>query len=139
MKRKVDLVETTKPKLWHKLSSMGNEIGNVLKWITALGIAVTLIIQVRDAKKVLYEDHQTIISVPTKIESMRREYDVRWKEQGRLDSAQNKQIGNNPELKAFMEAQQHTLDLVLQEIKKNGNNNYYQDGEYPMSMTQLPK
>jgi hypothetical protein len=138
MKRKVDLTETTKPNLWQRLSSYGNIIGNILKIGTAIGILYgifSLVYQGKAVVNMVNSDHKIIVTLPENINSLQRESSVRWKEQARLDSAQNKQIGDNPELKAFMKEQQYTLNLVLEEIKKNSSSTLY----YPLSQMNLPR
>lgn len=137
MKRKVDLTETTKPNIWQWLSSSGNTIGNILKWGTAIGLlyaAVDLAHNINGALVMMRGDHEIIKTVPEKLNAIQRENEVRWEEQNRLDAEQNKNI-SNPELTRFMEEQQHTLNLVLEEIKKN-NSLYY---DQSMTMLNPPK
>jgi len=113
----------------NKLSNYGNIIGNILKWGTAIGVVVSAVIWARDLKTMITSDHKTITEVPAKIQSIQsdneakwKEYEVRWQEQHRIDSVQNKQFGENEEVRRIMSESNRVINTAIQtmeDLKKN--------------------
>ena len=111
------------------LAKSGKTIGDVLKWGTAIGLIVTLTINARNIKEMIYEDHKVIITVPAQMkniennyEAMHREYEIRWQEQHRIDSVQNKQFGENTEVGAVMSEANRVIKTAVEIIEAQKKN-----------------